>query len=300
MISVVIPTFRERGLLKQSIDSAINQNYPCLEVLVVDDNHPDSEERKRTEKVMDFYKDKSNVIYIKHDENKNGAAARNTGIRFSHGEYIAFLDDDDSFLPGKLIKQYNFMKEHPEFSAVYCFAMIDKKQEPTYPYTGNAILPLLNNRTKMFTPTLFFTRSSLIAIGGFDESFKRHQDYELLIKFFDKGYKIGCLQEYLTEIHPIGGNRLSSKKLEELKNQYLKTFESTIEEIDKERPGSKKQIIANNYASVFISHLADKNFDRALRVFSHYFIISPIDFMSYLWFFTKSYMTKKWKRVFQF
>ena len=70
---------------------------------------------------MDVFSEHPQIKYIKHEKNKNGSAARNTGVRNSFGEYIAFLDDDDIFLPNKISMQVNYLNKHEEFGAVYCW-----------------------------------------------------------------------------------------------------------------------------------------------------------------------------------
>ena len=104
-VSVIIPTYKNRGGLIGSVKSALSQDYDGLiEVIVVDDNDPQSTFRKHTEELMNQYKDNDKVKYIRHEVNKNGAAARNTGLRAAKGDLIAFLDDDDLFLQGKLTR----------------------------------------------------------------------------------------------------------------------------------------------------------------------------------------------------
>ena len=80
LISVVIPTYKNRGGLVSSIESVLNQTYTNFEVIVVDDNSPTSMERGTTEQIMQQFVNNPKVVYIKHEKNKNGAAARNTGI----------------------------------------------------------------------------------------------------------------------------------------------------------------------------------------------------------------------------
>lgn len=292
-VSVIIPTFKNRGLLSDSIESVLSQDYPFFEILVIDDNEPDSEYRMTTEELMKKYDGIDNVRYIKHECNKNGAAARNTGILHSQGDYIAFLDDDDCFLPGKLSKQVQFLNENQEYAAVYCLAKIDGKDEPTTPFEGNVIIPLFMNRAKMFTPSLMFKKEALLTIQGFNESFRRHQDYELLVKFFEAGFKMGCIKERLVEIHSIGGNRLTAEKKEEIKAKFLLTFNDTLDKLEAQTPGIKNKIIANNYASLFISHLSGKKFKRAFNLIKLYFWKSPIGFISYLFYFTRRYIKVK-------
>ena len=287
LVSVVIPTYKNRGLLCNSIETALSQDYQNLEVIVVDDNNPGSDERVATESQMERYKDNARVQYIKHAKNINGAAARNTGIKAAKGEIIAFLDDDDEFLPGKISAQVSFLQSHKDYQAVYNLATVNGQPVKTLPYEGDATIPLLKNQTRMFTPSLMFWKYTLLEIGGFDESFRRHQDYELLIKFFAKGYKIGCIQKIYTNVNDIGGNRIVGKDLENLKCSYLKTFDNVLNRLEQKEPGIKKSIIVNNYASVFISHLASHEYRRAMAIFFRYGILNPGAFLSHIVFFIK-------------
>ena len=281
MISVVIPTYKNKGSIAPSIKSVLSQTYRGpMEIIVVDDNEPDSEARKSTEAQMEVFAGNKTVRYIRHEKNKNGAAARNTGIRASKGEYIAFLDDDDLFLPKKLEMQLAYLEEHPEFDATYCLAQnYDKTPIPAYPYTGDVSKHLLMLESNMFTPSLMFRRNALLAINGFDESFRRHQDYELLLRFFDAGYKMGCVPEILIELgNSEGQNAMGGKKLEELKKYFFEKFSRFIEKYDKEEPGYANKVYAKHYALVFAKYLKDKDIVGATRVFGKYFFISPMLF----------------------
>ncbi|MDZ7672413.1 MAG: glycosyltransferase family A protein [Halanaerobiales bacterium] len=71
--------------MENAINSVVNQTYKNIEIIVVDDNDSESNYRKKTEKIMLKYKNNYNIKYIKHLENKNGAVARNTGLKFSQG-----------------------------------------------------------------------------------------------------------------------------------------------------------------------------------------------------------------------
>ncbi len=110
MITVITPTYKRHQYLKNAIDSVLAQTYTDLELIVVDDNPASSEERALTEKVMKGVTD-PRVIYIQNDKNLGGAGSRNRAIEIAKGEYIAFLDDDDIYLPDRLRVQYEAMKE---------------------------------------------------------------------------------------------------------------------------------------------------------------------------------------------
>jgi glycosyltransferase involved in cell wall biosynthesis len=96
-VSVVIPTYNRASLVRQSIQSALNQTYKDLEVLVVDDGSTDE-----TYEAVKMYFEHPEVRYLRHEQNKGHQAARNTGIKNARGEYIAFLDSDDTWIPQKI------------------------------------------------------------------------------------------------------------------------------------------------------------------------------------------------------
>lgn len=132
LVSVVIPTYRRSEMLPRAINSVLNQTYEDIEIIVVDDNNPNTKYREATKKIMEHYKDNSKIKYIKHDVNKNGSAARNTGIKYSSGKYVCFLDDDDYFYPCKIEKQLEFLTSNPEYKAVYCGWRNDNKEYIPY------------------------------------------------------------------------------------------------------------------------------------------------------------------------
>lgn len=101
-ISIVISTYKGLNTIQKCVESAMSQDYSNFEVIVVDDNGLGTSNQKKTEAILNKYLDNENFKYIVHEENINGSAARNTGIRSSKGEYIAFLDDDDYLHPDSI------------------------------------------------------------------------------------------------------------------------------------------------------------------------------------------------------
>ena len=251
-----------------------------IEVIVVDDNDPQSTFRKHTEELMNQYKDNDKVKYIRHEVNKNGAAARNTGLRAAKGDLIAFLDDDDLFLQGKLTKQVAYLCKHPEFDAVYCHARRGNHIASTTVIEGDGSRDILLLQSNFFTPSLMFRRESLEAIYGFDESFRRHQDYELLLRFFAAGYKIGCVPEVLIEIGLNQGENIpTGEKVNQLKSYFFEKFRSFIDKENKRTPGFANKVYAKHYAGVFLNHLRHKHFLYAMQTFIKYFFKSPSTFI---------------------
>jgi glycosyltransferase involved in cell wall biosynthesis len=113
-VSVIIPTYDRAHLVSRAIKSVLNQTYQDFEIIVVDDGSTDN-----TEEVVKNLND-PRIRHIPHEKNRGLSAARNTGIRAARGEYIAFLDDDDLWLPLKLEKQLRrFQSSRPEVGVIY-------------------------------------------------------------------------------------------------------------------------------------------------------------------------------------
>ena len=279
IVTVVIPTYKNRGGLIRAVKSVLVQDYNNVEVIVVDDNPPESKERTETEMQMVEFADDSRVVYIKHPHNRNGAAARNTGIKASKGEYITFLDDDDKYLPGKIYEESMFLDNHPEYDAVYCYALRNGKQHKQLAIEGDASRQVLLLETFMQTSLLMFRRDAILSIKGFDEGFRRHQDYDVMLRFFHGGHKIGCLQKSLVEIGTNEGENIpSGEKLEEIKGFFFEKFMPYIEEIDAKEHGFKNKVLAKHYAGVFLNHVKHKEIKMAVKAFCKYSVKSPVVF----------------------
>lgn len=267
-VSVLIPTYKNSETLVRAVKSVLDQDFGgTFEVIVVDDNNPDDEFRRKTEVVMSVFDSNENVIYIKHDRNRNGAAARNTGFKNSKGRYICLLDDDDVFLQGKLEKQVKYMDDHPEFGGSYTWRKQSFGEEVKYTKTGNLEQDILLLDFFPTTITLMIRRECYESLNGFDESFRRHQDFEFLLRFFQY-YEMGVVEEVLSQI--IGkesqGNQVLGKDYEELKKRFLQTFEPAIQRIESKNPGFKKRVYANHYSDVFVSHIASKHYILAINL----------------------------------
>ncbi len=277
LVSVIIPTYKNRGGLVSSIESVLTQTLSDVEIIVVDDNGLGSTEQLSTASIMQKYVSNPKIVYIPHEINKNGAAARTTGIKAANGDYIAFLDDDDCFLPEKLERQVAFLHDNPRYSCVYCQATRGGKLCSAKTLaTGNLSKELLLGQTCLYTPTLMFTRQSIMSINGFDENFRRHQDYELMLRFFRKGYIIGAVNLPLTEIGCNQGENIPDcYKIEQLKEQFLGKFEPFISDIDNDVKGFKKKVYAHHYGAVFISYLKYRHFKDAFRILRKHFKESP-------------------------
>ena len=247
LVSVVIPTYSRPVYLKRCVDSVLNQTYPNIEVFVVDDNNPDTDARHETEKTMAFYKENPRVIYLQHEKNKNGSAARNTGWRASQGEYITFLDDDDEIAETKIEKQVSCLEALDEsWGMCYTGYQLIKEhgdnQISSEKRSGNCYIDALMRTMFMGSGSNLFLRKSVVdEINGYDESFQRNQDIEFLARASEH-YKLAYIDEVLLTIYQEGNRTYRSfEQIDGYTQHYLDKFKERIEQLD---PMDKERVIA--------------------------------------------------------
>jgi len=194
LVSIIIPTYARPTNLIRAIESVLTQTYTPIEIIVVDDNGVNTPFQKETEQLLAPYLSDGKLTYLKHDVNKNGSAARNTGSRASHGELIGYLDDDDTFMPTKIEEQVRRLQEahtvNSKVMGIYCnIEMIGYKMkfEPTDTVKeGNLSEPIMAGEINLNSSTLLMYRSAYDDINGWDERFPHHQDWEFCLRFFRK------------------------------------------------------------------------------------------------------------------
>ncbi len=177
MVSVILPVFNGADFVAEAIDSVLNQTFKCFELIVVDDGSKDN-----SEGVMRKFTD-NRIIYIKHKINRGVSAARNTGIKASKGKYIAFIDQDDIWMPEKIEKQIAVFEsqKNNELGAVFTDLYIER---------GNNKKLISYNKKFDFSvvqaPSVaMIKRSTFDMVGVFDESFTSgREDDDLWIRMF--------------------------------------------------------------------------------------------------------------------
>lgn len=277
-VSVIITTYKRATMLPKAIDSVLEQSYKNIEVVVIDDNNPESIYRKETKSIMEKYKNLRNVKYVKHSENKNGATARNTGIKYSSGEVVCFLDDDDWYLPEKVEVQLKYLLENSKFKAVYCgWRRAEKTTIPKL--EGNLSFELLSGLALVYTNTIMMWKDIAVEIGGWDVRFERNQENVFLLRFFKAGYQIGVVPKKLVE-YDISDrtNVLNPKENEKLFDFYLKEHEDIISECEKKIKNAKKTIYSYRYRGVFLAYLKQKKIKEAIGLYISMMGYIPVRF----------------------
>lgn len=183
LVSVVIPSYGGGEFLQRAVNSVLQQTYPNVEAIVVDDNGLGTPNQLATAEKMAEYKANERVKYICHKVNKNGSAARNTGVDHSTAKYIALLDDDDEFLPHKIEKQVEDIENLDDrYALVYCgletFLNGKSLGYKHKTHSGSLLFEVLMHQAVIGSSSLLIKREVWNKLGGFDESFRRHQDWE--------------------------------------------------------------------------------------------------------------------------
>jgi glycosyltransferase involved in cell wall biosynthesis len=259
LVSVIIPTYKRSDTLPRAINSVLNQTYKSIEIIVVDDNDPLTEFRGATEKVMEQYLENPYVTYIKHEKNKNGSAARNTGFMSSNGEYIMFLDDDDEFLPRKISEQVKCMeKKDKSWGACYSSYLRkkDNKVVMRCAETREGALLVEELKRNLFVhagSNLMIRREVFKQLNGFDETFSRNQDVEFLVRLLKK-YKLAYVDVVglIVYMHP----KEMKQSLEDLTTQYKQKFYGYINELDMKQ---QKEIFRMLNLQIFRSKISNKS-----------------------------------------
>lgn len=268
-VSVIIPTYGGSSSLIRAIKSVLEQSYNNYNIIVVDDNDPETNSRKQTEKIMSEFADNEKVIYLKHDRNKNGAAARNTGVSHSNSKYICLLDDDDFFMGERICKQVNFLENNTQFQACYCWRNQNGRNICGIE-EGDLTESILDLSFTPTTSAIMLSKDSYDSINGFDETYKRHQDYEFLLRYFEK-YKMGVVPEVLLGF--VGNevdNQLYGEKLYKLKQQFFIQFGDDIQHIEQKNPGFRKRVYASHFASAIITLLRKGDILLAMKMYLNY------------------------------
>lgn len=183
LFSIVIPTFKGEDSLPIALESIVRQNYKNIEVIVSDDNGKGSEAQIKTEKVVNEFKDKLNIIYLVN-EHINGSHARNEGLRVAKGDYISLLDDDDFYLKD-YVKEAVDAFEDNDIDLVFFDVAIINKEGINRIIKNNEIdaLDLLFYRKEIGTGSnICFKNKVYKEDGGFDERYLRQQDIEFVVK----------------------------------------------------------------------------------------------------------------------
>jgi len=177
-ISIVIPAYNAELYLRTAIESCLNQTCPPHEIVVVDDGSTDG-----TAAVAASFSGRVRLVSLPN--NMGLPTARNRGVQASAGDWIAFLDADDWFLPDKLERQRRCAQENRQAVLIYTgFRIIatDGSECDGRFFSPNELLPMLRYRNRMHVCSVMMRRDVFEAIGGFDPSLRAAEDWDLWLR----------------------------------------------------------------------------------------------------------------------
>ena len=217
-ISVIIPAYNVAPYIGETLESVFAQTFTDFEVIVINDGSPDTEEFER---VLTPFRER--IRYLTQ-ENRGASAARNAGLRAAHGEFVAFLDADDFWLPSYLEDQIAVIRERncdlvcadalivgesPDAGRSYFEAVMEAALPKAVTF-----LDLLSGERSLITSGVLVRREHILEVGLFDEKLRNAQDFDLWLRLARRGshlaYQPRVLLEYRARINSLTGDPINS------------------------------------------------------------------------------------------
>lgn len=189
-ISVLIPLYNRVAYIEETVNSVLSQDYPDVELIVVDDGSTDG-----SDKLMEAYAQRGELTLLRHpgNVNKGQAAALNLALQKATGEFIAVLDSDDLFMPGKLRAQVEFLRAHPDVGLVYGNGKgVNAQGKEIYDINYDDHEEKSDPNEILLDCYFLLPQNSLVraevysAAGNFDERLRSGQDHDMLIRLSEK------------------------------------------------------------------------------------------------------------------
>jgi glycosyltransferase involved in cell wall biosynthesis len=177
-ISVIIPAYNAEPYIRTAIESCLSQTYPPHEIVVVDDGSTDA-----TAAVAESFPPPVRVIRLA--ENMGLPTARNRGVQASTGDWLAFLDADDWFLPQKLELQRRCALENEKIVLIYnAFRIVtlDGSETAGRFFSPKELLPMLRYRNRLNASSVMLRRDAFESVGGFDPGLRAAEDWDMWLR----------------------------------------------------------------------------------------------------------------------
>jgi len=226
LVSVIIPAFKVAGFIAETLSSVLAQTFSTYEIIVINDGSPDTETLE-----LNMVPFSQFVNYIKQ-ENRGAGAARNAGLHAARGEFVAFLDGDDLWLPEFLQEQLRLIQSDGGYDLVYADA-INITENRSSRITNMQLNPsdgpvtaqsLIAGKCNIITSSVVARRAVIEAVGFFDEGFPNSQDYDLWLRLAKHGARMTYQKRVLVERRIYDGS---------LASDPIKSFTGEIRVLEK-------------------------------------------------------------------
>lgn len=212
LVSVIIPCFNREDYIRETIDSVLHQNYPNMELIVIDDGCTD-----KSRDILESYGKQIHLLEHPGRRNRGQSAAINLGLKKSSGEFVAILDSDDLFFENKLMEQVQFLSDNPDTGAVYANGInIDsegKRLFKMYPEGKRDPIgpePVLEHSAFNLPSNAMVRKKVFDQAGFFNEDLRTAQDHDMAVRVAEiapVGYIDKCLWSYRRHNKSISHNR---------------------------------------------------------------------------------------------
>ncbi len=209
-MSVVIPTHDRAERVVAAMRSVAAQTWPNWELIVVDDASSDA----TPDVLAAAASGDPRLRVVRHDQARGGSAARNTGIDAAGGEYLAFLDDDDEWLPTKLAEQMAYLDAHPSVGAVSCWQVIDDGAATPMPFRGPTDITFADLCWDNFCGSASFCllrRTAFTVEPRFDTALPAAQDWDVWLQCA-RGAAVAVVPEVLCRYAAHGDDRITGSR----------------------------------------------------------------------------------------
>jgi glycosyltransferase involved in cell wall biosynthesis len=220
LVSVIIPCYNSAATVARALDSALGQTYPALEVVVVDDAS-----RDRTCEIVRARAADERVRLVALPRNGGPAAARNAGVEAARGAYVAFLDSDDEWMPGKIAAQVTALEAEPSASLCGCDSiwvfsdgLTIQTRETDRPMPGTESWKRLLSYAFVHTSYVLARRDLVLRLGGFDRDLLVGEDQDLWIRLALAG-DVAWVNETLVRVNNLAWGHMRTHAIREA--EYL-------------------------------------------------------------------------------
>ena len=231
LVSVIIPAYKVAPFIRETLDSVLGQTFRDYEIIFVNDGSPDTAE---LEEQIEPY---THLITYLQQPNRGAGAARNAGLRVARGEFVAFLDGDDLWLPEFLSEQLALINNRVKFDLVYADAVnlhgaslrrqTNMDVNPSAgPVTAES---LISGKCSVITSSVVARRNSILDAGLFDENFPNSQDFDLWLRLAKQGARLNYQKKVLVHRRIYDGSLASNP---------INSYEGEISVLEKTRKRS--------------------------------------------------------------
>lgn len=234
LVSIVIPCYNDKDYIQESVNSALNQTYKNIEIIIVDDGS-----NKATKKVLKGINHEK--VKLISQENRGLSAARNTGIKNANGAYITTLDADDLFEDNFIERAVSVLNLDSAIGVVGCYSNYFEENKKVIkkicPEGGSIENFLFSNNTMASS---LFRKKCWLDAGGFDENMKKgYEDWEFWISVTKQSWQVYIIKEFLFNYRKKESSMLQTTNLlyeeenyqyvlNKHKDLYIKDFDKTI------------------------------------------------------------------------